>query len=82
MRTNWLIPLVALILLAGVAVAPAAAAAQPGGETDECLNADEGPGANGPPGFVADLVPDFLSDLIGSLPVPNFVKTLFGASTC
>ncbi|GAB3415051.1 hypothetical protein GCM10027435_10720 [Haloparvum alkalitolerans] len=80
MRTNWLLPLVALVLLASVAVAPAAA--QPGDQTDECMNADEGPGPNGPPGFVADLVPDFLSDLIGSLPVPNFVKALFGAPTC
>lgn len=63
-------------------VAPAAAAGL--GDTapmqTNCDGNDVGPGEDGgPPGFVADLVPDFLSDLIGSLPVPNFVKSLFGA---
>lgn len=49
---------------------------------DECTNADEGPGENGPPGFVAELVPNFQSDLVETLPVPNFVKGFFGAQTC
>ncbi|WP_435062299.1 histidine kinase [Halobaculum sp. EA56] len=82
--------LVAALVVAGLALAPAAAAAQPDGTdvpTDECRNADAGPdGDGGPPGFVGDLlgsvVPDFVSDLIGSLPVPDFLKSLFGAETC
>lgn len=73
--------LVALVLLS-VAVAPAAAAAA-GENVDECKNADKGPGADGgPPGFVGDLLPGFLGDLMSSLPVPGFVKGLFGASSC
>lgn len=75
------------VLLLSVAVAPAAAhdgAHENGMSTvDECKNADKGPGANGgPPSFVGGLVPDFLGDLMASLPVPNFVKSLFGAETC
>lgn len=68
------------VMLLIVATAPAVAA--PAEPVDECQNADHGPGDDGPPGFVADLVPNFISDLIGSLPVPNFVKSFFGASTC
>lgn len=77
------------IILAALAVlvalvAPAAAAGlgdtTPVQTNSDCGGTDAGPsGDAGPPGFVADLVPDFLSDLIGSLPVPNFVKSLFGA---
>ena len=67
--------------LVSIALAPGAAAAQPD-SVDECMNADKGPGENGPPGLVAGLVPDFISNLIGSLPIPNFVKSFFGASTC
>lgn len=87
MNTKTLVSVLAAILLVTVAVAPAAAAqdgavATQDGNVDECMNADKGPGENGPPGFVADLVPNFISDLIGGLPVPNFVKSFFGASTC
>lgn len=78
MFNNRIAALLVVGLLVSIAVAPGAAAAQP----DECMNADRGPGEDGPPGFVAGLVPDFLSDLIGSLPVPNFVKSFFGAPTC
>lgn len=70
-----LIVYIALVL--SITVLPGAALAQP----DECMNADQGP-ENGPPGFVADITPNFISDLIGSLPVPNFVKGFFGATTC
>lgn len=71
------IAIVSIVLLVSLAVAPGAALAQP----DECMNAEQCPD-NGPPGFVADLVPDFLSDLIGNLPVPNLVKGFFGATPC
>ncbi|MDZ7701083.1 MAG: hypothetical protein U5J98_02890 [Halobacteriales archaeon] len=77
MTRTILIGLVLAALLLGGLASPAAA--QP---VDDCQNADRGPDGDGPPGFVASLVPDFLSDLIGSLPVPNFVKSFFGASTC
>lgn len=77
MKRTTLIGVVLAVLLLGSLAGPAAA--QP---VDECQNADRGPGEDGPPGFVAGLVPDFISDLIGSLPVPNFVKTFFGAATC
>lgn len=80
MSKTWLIPLVAVVLLLGVVAAPAAA--QPADGGDECKNADRGPGENGPPGFVDSLIPNFLSDLFASLPVPNFVKAFFGAPTC
>lgn len=88
MNVRTIASVFAAVLLVSMAVAPTAAAmdgstaATQDDGVDECMNADKGPGENGPPGFVADLVPDFLSDLIGSLPVPNFVKSLFGASTC
>lgn len=79
---------IATIALITVSLVPAAVAAQPGTTSgpddtvDECMNADEGPGSNGPPSFVGDLMPDFLGDLFAGLPVPNFVKSLFGAPTC
>lgn len=66
-------------LLVGAA---APVAAQPGDTVDECKNAEEGPGQDGPPGFVGSLIPNFLSDLFAELPVPNFVKAFFGAPTC
>lgn len=76
--------LFAVLVVASVLAAPVAA--QPGGNVDECENADEGPsGDAGPPGFVSGLldgVAGFLGDLFSSLPVPNFVKGFFGASTC
>lgn len=81
MKRDRTITLVLVALVVGVAVAPAGVAAQPDG-VDECTNADRGPGEDGPPGFVADLAPDFVSDLVGALPVPNFVKAFFGAPTC
>lgn len=80
MSTKWLIPLLAMLVLTGAFAAPVSA--QPTETIDECQNADQGPGEDGPPGFVAGLVPNFISDLIGSLPVPNFVKSFFGAPTC
>jgi hypothetical protein len=71
------------VLLTVTLAAPAAAATQTEAPVDECQNAEKGPGGDGgPPSFVADLVPDFLSDLLSGLPVPNFVKSAFGASTC
>lgn len=80
MRTQWIIPVLAVLLLSTAFAAPVAA--QPGGTVDECMNADRGPGEDGPPSFVGGLVPDFLSDLFAVLPVPNFVKAFFGAPTC
>lgn len=84
--TRTITALVAALLLVSVAVAPVAAHEghdSTNSTVDECTNADKGPGgAGGPPGFVADLVPNFISDVIGALPVPNFVKSFFGASTC
>lgn len=80
MRLRTVLTVVAVGLLVSTLAAPVAA--QPGDEVDECMNADEGPGDNGPPGFVSSLMPQFLSDLFASLPVPNFVKSLFGAPTC
>lgn len=74
-RTTIIGIVLALLRLGGLGTP---AAAQP---IDECQNADEGP-EDGPPGFVAGIVPDVISDLIGSLPVPNFVTSFFGASTC
>lgn len=35
----------------------------------------------GPPGFVGDLVPEFLGDLFDALPVPDFLKSVFGMVT-
>ena len=72
-----------LLLLVGLLVgAVGPVGAQPGDGVDECMNAEEGPGEDGPPGFVGGLIPDFLSDLFAVLPVPNFVKAFFGAPTC
>lgn len=81
MRRPKTVTLVAVTLLVGLAVAPTAVAGQPDG-VDECTNAERGPGEDGPPGFVADLVPNAISDLIAGLPVPDFVKGFFGAPTC
>lgn len=78
MPTHRIATILVVGLLVSIALVPGAAAAQP----DDCMNADKGPDESGPPGFVAGLVPDFLSGLIGSLPVPNFVKSFFGAPTC
>lgn len=75
-----LIPILAVLVLLSAFTAPVAA--QPGSHVDECQNADEGPGDDGPPSFVGSLMPGFLSDLFASLPVPNFVKAFFGAPTC
>lgn len=80
MSKKWLIPLLAVLVLTSALAVPVSA--QPADSVDECKNADEGPGENGPPGFVAGLIPDFLSDLFSALPVPNFVKAFFGAETC
>lgn len=83
MRATQIVGAIAAVLLLSTAAVPAAAtAAQPADQVDECTNAEKGPGERGPPGFVASVVPDFVADLIGSLPVPNFVKSLFGATTC
>lgn len=88
MNAKTLVSVCLAVLLVSVAIAPAAAVSDgdyvntQDGEVDECMNADTGPGEDGPPGFVADLVPNVISDLIGGLPVPNFVKSFFGASTC
>lgn len=74
------------VSLLALAVAPAAAAAQGDAtpQTDECKNADQGPGDDGgpPEGLVGSVTPDFLGDLFSDLPVPNFVKSMFGAQTC
>lgn len=51
-------------------------------QPDDCQNADRGPGANGPPGFVGGLVPDGLADLFGDLPVPDVGNGFFGAPSC
>lgn len=79
-----LIVLAALfVLFAGIA--PMAVAAHEDDHGDEptessCEGDDRGPdGDGGPPGFVADVTPNFLQDLLGSLPVPGFLKSLFGA---
>lgn len=80
MHKKWLIPLLTVLLVSSALAAPVAA--QPTDTVDECKNADHGPGDDGPPGFVGSLMPDFLSDLFASLPVPNFVKSFFGAPTC
>lgn len=80
MTRNWFAAVLAVVLLVTAFAGPVAA--QPTGGVDECQNAENGPGSNGPPGFVAGLVPDFIGDLIGGLPVPNFVKAFFGAPTC
>lgn len=81
MRRQTITTVLLALLVLGLGAAPAAAAG-PGDQVDECSNTDNGPGERGPPGFVGGLVPDFLSDLFATLPVPNFVKALFGAPTC
>ncbi|MFB6128010.1 MAG: histidine kinase [Halolamina sp.] len=73
------------VTLLFTAAAPAAAVPGEGAtaQTDDCKNADHGPsGDAGPPAFVADVTPDFLSDLFATLPVPDVVKAAFGAPTC
>lgn len=75
-----LIPIMAVLVLLSAAVGPVGA--QPADPVDECQNAEEGPGDDGPPAFVGSLMPGFLGDLFSSLPVPNFVKSFFGAPTC
>lgn len=82
MRRTLVASVTVLVVAAVLIGAVAPAAAQPAGGVDECQNADEGPGEDGPPSFVGGLIPDFLSDLFASLPVPNFVKAFFGAPTC
>ncbi|RYJ14951.1 histidine kinase [Halogeometricum borinquense] len=85
MNRSLIAPLLVAFLLATLAVAPAAAVG-PDKDVDECQNASNGPaGDAGPPAFVSGLVNNAvgsLSDLFASLPVPNFVKGFFGASTC
>lgn len=81
MNAKPIIAVIAAVLLVSLAGTPVAAA-QPAPQVDECENAERGPSDGGPPGFVAEIVPDFLADLLGSLPVPNFVKAAVGASTC
>lgn len=86
MNAKQIVGALAALLVLSVVAMPAAAA--PGAATgpteqvDDCENAENGPDGQGPPGFVADLVPDFLSGLMSDLPVPNFVKAAFGAETC
>lgn len=84
MRMKLSAVLFACLIATSMLAAPVAAHdGEHGGQVDECQNQDRGPGGDaGPPGFVADVTPDFLSGLIGGLPVPDFVKSTFGASTC
>jgi len=83
MNHRTTLTVVLAVLLAIGLLVPAAAAAPGDAGVDECKNAENGPGEDGgPPSFVSGLVPDFLSDLMSGLPVPNFVKSAFGASTC
>lgn len=83
MKRRRITAVVLALLLVG-AVAPATAG--PSDTVDNCQNAEKGPsGDAGPPGFVSGLVggvAGFLGDLFANLPVPNFVKGLFGAPTC
>ena len=80
---NIMVVVITLLLVS--AVAPAMAAG-PSDTVDNCQNAEKCPsGDAGPPGFVSGLVSGvtgFLGDLFAALPVPNFVKGLFGAPTC
>jgi hypothetical protein len=76
---RFILIMAVLVLLSAFA---APGTAQSAGNVDECENADQGPGEDGPPSFVGGLIPDFLSDLFAKLPVPNFVKSFFGAPTC
>lgn len=70
---------VGLFLLGAVGTG---AAIGPDDRIDECTNANEGPGERGPSASVAESVPDVPSVLFDALPVPNFVRGLFGAGTC
>ena len=69
MTDKTLIAALCGVLLAA-ALAPAPVAAQNSTNTTD-----------GGPSIVEDVTPDFLSDLFSSLPVPDFVKGLFGADT-
>lgn len=86
MNTKLIVGVLAALMLVSVAATPAVAAQPDQAATekvDACKNADNGPdGDAGPPGFVSNLVPDFLGDLFASLPAPDFVKSAFGAETC
>ena len=86
MNAKPIIGALAALLLLSVVAMPAAAAPSaadgPAEQVDDCQNAENGPDGEGPPGFVAGLVPDFVSGLMSDLPVPNFVKSAFGAETC
>ncbi|NHX37338.1 MULTISPECIES: hypothetical protein [Halolamina] len=86
MNSKLIVGALGALLLLSVVAMPAAAAPGavdgPAEQVNDCENAENGPDGDGPPGFVADLVPDFVSGLMGDLPVPNFVKSAFGAETC
>lgn len=82
MNAKPIVGALAALLVLSVVTMPVAAAPGPADAVDDCTNADLGPDGAGPPGFVADLVPEFLSGLLSDLPVPNFVKAAFGAETC
>lgn len=48
---------------------------------DRPETADHGPSDDaGPPSFLSDVTPEFLADLLGGLPVPDFVASAFGAT--
>lgn len=66
-----------LLLLGGVVAAQPVEPPANDTEGNETENGDRGP-----PSFVGDLlggVAGFLGGLLGSLPVPDFVKGMFGA---
>lgn len=70
---SWLATLCIVFLISTTLVGGTAAAHEEHDHGPDCPQ----------PGFVSGLVqdvtPDFLADLIGSLPVPDFVKDIFGA---
>ena len=81
---NRTLPVVLALSLVVLAVAPAAATPGAGAgsadQADDCPNSHRGPsGDAGPPGLVADAVPEFLGDLFVDLPVPGFVTSAVGA---
>lgn len=86
MNAKPIIGALAALLLMSVVAMPAAAAPGaadgPAEQVDDCKNAQNAPDGDGPPGFVADLVPEFVSGLMSDLPVPNVVKSAFGAEAC
>ena len=86
MNSKPIIGALAALLLLSVVAMPAAAAPGaadgPAEQVDDCKNAENGPDGEGPPGFVGGLVPDFVSGLMSDLPVPNVVKSAFGAEAC